>query len=65
MSGFDKTVLEERLISAGWRNIAKKGERPKMVPPESIWQNKPEYFRLWDARDLQIDLTGEEANEII
>lgn len=25
----------------------------KLVPPSSLWENKPKFFSVYDARDLQ------------
>ena len=53
MGGADKYWIVENLKKLGWEEV----EYPdKYRPPQSLWDNKPEFFSIYDARDLQDEL---------
>jgi hypothetical protein len=58
MAAWDKVVLGEKLVELGWTEIRKDG-LALFVPPESLWQQRPPAFRVYEAIDLQ-NLLGEE-----
>jgi hypothetical protein len=67
MAGFDRAVLMEKLIALGWKEAPANVDCDSLshaclVPPDSLWQNKPKAFYVYDARDLQ-DLLGESVPE--
>ena len=73
MGALDKGLLKEKLESLGWIDISTDDEDDyKMIPRDSLWKNKPAYFSLYDARDLQMylgswykDNQGEKQTEAI
>lgn len=60
MAGFDKWVMTERLKGLGWAEVESDDPalRYHMVPPESLFTNRPKSFYVYDAKDLQ-DMLGE------
>ena len=53
MSGRDKYYLAEDLKKLGWEEV----EYPnKYKPPQSLWDSRPEFFNIYNARDLQDEL---------
>ncbi len=58
MAGFDKFILMEKLIAAGWQEAPATVECDSLshyclVPPESLWVNRPASFYVYDAKALQ------------
>ena len=58
MSGFDKLNLMRELINKGWRQAIPQNDCESfggycLVPPESLWKNKPSSFYVYDAENLQ------------
>lgn len=49
MGGFDKAVRCRALMEHGWIEI----EDNMLVPPDSLWQEKPISFYVYDAIELQ------------
>jgi len=49
MSGVDKHTLIKRLVALGWTE----DKDGYMVPPDSLWQNRPAGFHVHYARDIQ------------
>lgn len=56
MSGFDKFRMCELLKEHGWIEV----EENRFVPPDSLWQNKPKSFHVYEAIDLQNFIGKEE-----
>ena len=53
----------QKLIALGWQEAPPDVECDSLshaclIPPETLWQNKPAAFYVYDARDLQ-NLLGE------
>lgn len=72
MSGYDKYRMEEALIKLGWcraSQVEVDSERGEefhgvtphymMVPPDSLWKNRPKFFHVWEAEELQNILAPE------
>jgi hypothetical protein len=58
MSGVDRLVLMEKLKQLGWIEAPPNIDCGSLshcclVPPESLWLNKPKSFYVYDAIDLQ------------
>lgn len=58
MSGVDKSVLMRKLVELGWKKVSSNEECESvagycLVPPDSLWKNKPSAFYVYEARDLQ------------
>lgn len=56
MGALDKYSLMEKLIEAGWTHAPGTCDSKAgycLVPPDSLWQNKPLSFYVYYARDLQ------------
>jgi hypothetical protein len=68
MSSFDKAIEQDALIALGWREAtpaelpadvrAGSGNVWQMVPPDSLFRDRPRSFNLDDALALQ-NLLGE------
>jgi hypothetical protein len=58
MAATDKIRLTNRLQELGW-TIAL-GPHWRMIPPDSLWENKPESFDIYDARDIE-GLLGDQS----
>lgn len=63
MSGADRYWLEQELIAAGWTDAPADVDCDSkahacLVPPQSLWDNRPQAFYVYDARDLQNMLAG-------
>lgn len=52
MAGADKYHITNDLISKGWVEV----ENNVFRPPQSLWDNRPATFSIYDARDLQDEL---------
>ena len=59
MSGFDKYLLEQKLLSLGW-TIAEDGE---LIPPAGLWENRPKINHVYEAVALHECLTIEPLDE--
>ena len=57
MSAFDKFMIAEKLKEIGWTET-----ESGFVPPEMLWENKPEYFSIYEADELNDLLTREEKS---
>jgi len=66
MSGFDRMILGEKLEKLGWTRAPELDcgslSGACYIPPESLWQNRPAQFYVYDARDLQ-NMLGESVGE--
>lgn len=67
MSGCDKSSLMQDLIDLGWKEVPSSDDCQSrsgfcLVPPDSLWNNKPRAFYVYDARDLQ-NILGKPINE--
>ena len=65
MSAHDKVTIMEKLIALGWKEAppeADCGSRAHycLVPPDSLWLNKPKSFYVYDAEELQNLLAPEQ-----
>lgn len=49
MGGLDKYLRCDALVEHGWVEV----EYNRLVPPDSLWKNKPESFHVYDALELQ------------
>lgn len=49
MAGFDKVILAEKLIELGWKET----HDGQFIPPDNLWDNKPESFNIYDAEEIQ------------
>ena len=57
-----KDVLIDALITRGWEE----GESEQhLIPPESLWRDKPKEFYLYDAVDLEEILNKEFVEKLI
>ena len=60
MSGFDRVVLECKLLETGlWIET----DDGRLVPTDVLWENKPVSFHEYEARDLH-NLLSDENHQI-
>ena len=60
MSGVDRAVLERKLLETGlW--IATDDD--KLVPTYILWEDRPDSFSEYDARDMH-NLLSQDENQI-
>ncbi len=64
MAGFDKWLIMEKLKRLGWTEAEPDDpERPyQMIPPASLFANRPKTFHVYEAEDLQ-NLLGEPVDD--
>lgn len=55
MSGWDKNMMYTVLKDQGWAEVYE----GRLSPPNSLWENKPNTFNVYDATDLQDILGGQ------
>jgi len=48
MGGLDKAMRCNALVESGWKEISEN----QLVPPDDLWENKPESFHVYDAIEL-------------
>lgn len=48
MSGFDKSIRCRALKENGWVEV----KDNLLIPPDSLWKNKPKSFYVYDALEL-------------
>jgi hypothetical protein len=48
MAVFCKAVRSRALIENGWKEVSDN----EFIPPDDLWKNKPNTFRVYDAIDL-------------
>jgi len=53
--------LIDKLVELGWKIDI--DDPIALIPPDSLWNNKPKSFWIYDAKDLQ-EILGEEIYEI-
>ena len=64
MAAFDKWNMARKLVALGWEEVdAPEGRRGTYLkPPARLFENAPQAFYVYDARDLQ-NLLGVEVPE--
>jgi hypothetical protein len=62
MAALDKFLLAERLERLGWKNVSEHGYR--MVPPDSLWVQRPATFDLEAAQHVQSLLEPEKPTTL-
>jgi hypothetical protein len=58
MAVMDKISLTNKLIKLGW--TIESSLNWKMIPPDSLWENKPKSFDIYDAIDIE-GLLGDQS----
>lgn len=58
MSGVDRGRIGGELEALGWQE----DEEGNYIPPQSLWDNKPTSFYVYEAADLQ-ELLGKSIDE--
>jgi len=61
MAGYDRMVLEEKLIEKGWRVVEVDG-KDMMIPPASLFERAMKHYHVYQAQELQ-NLLGDPAAE--
>lgn len=60
MSGFDRAVLERKLLETGlWMET----DDGRLRPTDVLWEDKPDSFHEYEARDLH-NILSDENNQI-
>lgn len=68
MAAWDKLELMDQLLALGWREATDEEKASTglgnsqyvLVPPESLWLNKPRAFHVYDAQEIQDLLSPQE-----
>lgn len=63
MVGFDKNLIEQDLLKAGWRTLPNHPFRDLLIPPDNLWDKRKLHYNIYEARDLHELLTGDEIGE--
>lgn len=52
MAAYDKLLILDKLLKLGWSESTVPGKSWQVVPPDSLWKERPASFHVYDAQTL-------------